>query len=229
MSERAPSNLQPGASATKAPHSTVLSQARQCSRGAGHGVKKTLVEFRHPAHVRVVGENHLLLQFLCDDVGREGWHAATLALRPVHVVPVAFDPDGAAVVDGQLLQVQTTVIIFDDRRNGRLDMSGGPTHRQTTRAAKPSVRHRSRLRIRQTRKKHMYVTKVSVCVKCSQLTAHASTKHHPLRSYAPPTNPRGRWGCSLGTTPKKKKVTAGWTNSFDRHQSPIRQKNHMPL
>ena len=54
-------------------------------------------------------------------------------------------------------------------------------------------------------KKHTCVARVSVCVKCSQLTAHASTKHHPLRSHAPPTNPRGRWGCRLGTIPKKKK------------------------
>ena len=63
-------------------------------------------------------------------------------------------------------------------------------------------------------KKHKCVTSVSVCVKCSQLTAHASTKHHPLRSYAPPTNPRGRWGCSLGTIPKRR--TAEMMNSMDR-------------
>ena len=75
----------------------MLSPARQSSRGAGHSIKKTLVQFRHPAHVRVVGENHLLLQLLCDDVGREGWHAASLALA-LHVQPVAVDLDGAAVV-----------------------------------------------------------------------------------------------------------------------------------
>ena len=151
VAERASQNLRQGPSATKAPHSTVLRPARQTWRGAGHGVKKTLVEFRHPVHVRLVGEDHLLLQLLFDHVGREGRHAASLAL-PRHVPKVAFGPDGAALVNRQLPQVPTTVIIFDDRRNGRLDPSGEPTHRQTTRAAKPSVRHRSRLHIRQTRK-----------------------------------------------------------------------------
>ena len=80
VAKRGSQNLRHVSSATKAPHSTVLSPARQLSRGAGHSVKKTLVEFRHPAHVRIVGENHLILQLLCNDVGHEGRHAATAAL-----------------------------------------------------------------------------------------------------------------------------------------------------
>ena len=137
VAERASQNLRQGSSATKAPHSTVLSLSQQLSRGAGHSVKETLVEFGHPAHVRVVGKNHLVLQLLCNDVGREGRQAATRALIH-HVVPVALELDGAAVVDRQLRQVQTTAAtILDDRRNGRLDVSREPTHRQTTRAANP--------------------------------------------------------------------------------------------
>ena len=132
----------------------MLSPARQCSRGAGHSIKKTLKELRHPAHVRIVGENHLLLQLLCNDVGREGRHAASPAYVH-HVHPAPFELDGAALVDRQLREVQTTVTILDDRRNGRLDVSGEPTHRETTRAANPRFVIDSRLRIRQTRKTHV--------------------------------------------------------------------------
>ena len=104
-----------------APHSTVLSPSRQLLGGAAHSVKKTLVECRHFAHVRSVGENHFLLQLLCDDVGRERGHAATLAPVP-HLAPAAVELDGASLVDRQLRQVQTTVIRLDDRRDGRLDV-----------------------------------------------------------------------------------------------------------
>ena len=137
VAERASQNLRQGSSATKAPHSTVLSLSRQLSRGAGHSVKETRVEFGHPAHVRIVGKSHLVLQLLCNDVGREGRQAATPPALIHHDAPVAFELDGAAVVDRQVLEVQTTAAILDDRRNGRLDVSRKPTHRQTTRAANP--------------------------------------------------------------------------------------------
>ena len=82
VAEHASQNLRQGSSATKAPHSTELSPSRQLSRGAGHSFKESRVELGHPAHVRVVGKLHLVLQLLCNDVGREGRHAATLALDP---------------------------------------------------------------------------------------------------------------------------------------------------
>ena len=172
--------------------STVLSPSRQLSCGAGHTIKETLVECRHLAHIRFVGENHLLLQFLCNDVGREGRHAARLT-RILHGVPVAFELDGAAVVDRQLRQVQTTVIILDDRRNGRLNVSRQPTLRQITPAA--NARSSSIPLPHQAHaKKHKCVTSVSICVKRSHLTAHASTKHHPLRSYAAPKKSKRKMG-----------------------------------
>ena len=128
VAERASQNLRQGSSATRAPHSTVLSLSRQLSRGASCCVKETLVKFGHPAHVRVVGKNHLVVQLLRNDVGREGRQAATLALP--HHVPEVAELDGAAVVDRQVLEVQTTVSSLDDRRNGRLDVSREPTRRQ---------------------------------------------------------------------------------------------------
>ena len=136
VAERASQNLRQGSSATKAPHSTVLSPSRQLSRGAGHSVKETLVKFGHPTDVRVVGKNHLVLQLLCNDVGREGRQATTPALIP-HDPEVALELDSAVVVDRQVLEVQTTAVMLDDRRNGRLDVSRESTHRQTTRAANP--------------------------------------------------------------------------------------------
>ena len=156
------------------------------------------------AHVRVVGKNHLVLQLLCNDVV-----CVRGGMRPLlHVTFMSCQSPSNWMVPRSSIgsfarSKRQPAFLMTDEMDAWTCQENPHTDRQlvqqTLASASIPSPHQAHA------KKHTCVARVSVCVKCSQLTAHASTKHHPLRSHAPPTNPRGRWGCRLGTIQKKKK------------------------